>query len=765
MNSSNRLLKVALLLSIIFVFGENSYCQAIRNINWPLYMAQHDLIWEELPLQWNEGAFVGNGQLGMMIYVSLADNRIEFHLGRQDVTDHRKAPTKKSSLGEPNADVYYDYPRLDIGRMALIPTGNIISGTFRQNLWNAQVTGTIVTDKGVLSFKTYTPHDLMVNIIEVISTEKTPYNWNFMAGNPSSPRALVFPTRKESLEYVTNPIPIISNNGAINLCVQPLLAGGDYATAWTEKKTKVNQSSTLYITTANEVPDSNVSALVATATLKKAVTQKLSLVVENHRKWWHNYYKKSFISIPDGKMESFYWIQMYRLATCSRPDGPAIDLFGPHFRISQWPGLWWNLNVQLTYWPVYASNHLDLGENLITLIDERFDGLLHSFSNAKLGDFAWAMHNYWLQYRYAGDWKNIQTKWVPKAMKIVQAYEKFEITDSLGRIQLIPMGSPEYKGFVNYPNTNYNLALLRWLLNALIESNQRVGANMAEVAKWKKLLTKLVPYPTDKYGLMIASNQSVDMSHRHYSHLLALYPLFQLNPDSSADRDLVERSVLHWHEIEQGKALAGFSFTGAGSLYAALGKGNEAYKILQTFLSAKIGVGMLTSNTFYFEGKGKNPVIETPLSFAASTLELLLQSWGNKIRVFPAVPDKWGKAIFYQLRAQGGFLISASRNNSKTDWISIKSEVGEPCILKTIDWKTAVQVKGSRKFNITALGGGEFAIDLKAGEEILLAPKIGLANGIVEVITRSITEMNPFGVKRGKNLLETHEWFIPEYRY
>jgi hypothetical protein len=93
-------------------------------------------------------------------------------------------------------------------------------------------------------------------------------------------------------------------------------------------------------------------------------------------------------------MEAFYWIQLYKMATCSRPDGPAVDLNGPYFRVTQWPGLWWNLNVQLTYWLVYESNHLEMGENLITLIDGCFETLLTRFKGPKLGDLAWTMHNY-----------------------------------------------------------------------------------------------------------------------------------------------------------------------------------------------------------------------------------------------------------------------------------------------------------------------------------------------------------------------------------
>jgi hypothetical protein len=326
------------------------------------------------------------------------------------------------------------------------------------------------------------------------------------------------------------------------------------------------------------------------------------------------------------------------------------------------------------------------------------------------------------------------------------------------------MGSPEYKGFVTYPNTNYNLAILRWLLNALVESNEKAGSNPALVSKWKQTLAELIHYPVDENGLMIASNQPVDMSHRHYSHLLGLYPLFQLNPDSPADRELVDKSVVHWHKIEDGKALAGYSYTGAASLYAALGRGNDSYQILQHFLLGNIGISQLISNTMYVESGGRDPVLETPLSAAASIMELLLQSWGGKIRVFPAIPDGWKEASFDKLRAQGGFLVSASRIQGKTEWISVKSLTGEPCIVKVPGWGNAVQAGKGKKISVRKIADGEFRIDIKAGESILL--KASATNASVSVLPVVHHEgiKNIYGVKKGRNLKSDQSWPLPEYK-
>lgn len=757
--------------SILCIMGITIIEAQINNkVDWPNFMAQHDLIWEEIPLQWNEGAFTGNGQIGMMIYANMEDNRIDFHMGRQDVTDHRKAPNKKTSMGVKGAGLY-DYSRLDVGRMVLRPVGKIKSATIRQDLWNAEVRATIYTDLGEISFVAYTPYDRMLNIIEISSTEKkenvkVAYKSDWIPGNPISPRIIVKANDEDKADYPLNPKPIITIDNHVSTCVQSLLAGGDYATAWSEKKTQSQKNeSTLYVAIANEVPLSNVSEKVATQTINDAISLKKDDVKKAHRNWWHQYYKKSFISMPDARMESFYWIQIYKMATCSRADGPALDLMGPFFKNTSWPSLWWNLNVQLTYWPFNTSNHLDIAENFIHLIDNHFDYMIENKSGENLGDFAWATHNYWLYFKYKGDDEAIQEKWVPKAIEILKCYEGKMIYNDNGQIELSDMGSPEYHGFKSYPNTNYNLAILRWVLNTLIESNERFNKHAEDIVKWKKILDNLIDYPVDENGLMIGSSQPVDMSHRHYSHLLALYPLFQLNPDASEDRELVDKSVVHWHKIGDGKGLVGYSYTGAASLYAALSRGNDANGLLQDFLDGNIGSAILLANTFYMESKGRNPVIETPLSAASSITELQLQSWGDKIRVFPAVPDIWKEASFNDLRTQGGFLVSASRQEGKTQWVSIKSLSGKPCVLKVLDWTDAVQISKKNKITIKKISENEFSIDLKKGESILLVEKLKPHKIELNYIKHSKTEINQYGVKKGESLKTIMEYAVPEYGF
>ncbi|MBC8040207.1 MAG: hypothetical protein H7Y06_06675, partial [Opitutaceae bacterium] len=432
----------------------------------------------------------------------------------------------------------------------------------------------------------------------------------------------------------------------------------------------------------------------------------------------------------------------------------------PWFRISQWPGVWWNLNIQLTYWPVYAGNRLAIGRNYLDLVDSQFDTTFASALKGKtIGDFAWALHNYWWQLRFAGDWRGVHEKWTPKARRIVDAYAAKLVKNAEGRLELPGLGSPEYNGFATFNNTTYNLALFRWLLKALLEADARSSQPASpEAAEWRRLQTELVDYPVDANGLMIGSDQAVDQSHRHFSHLLPLYPLYVLDPDNAKDRELLLRSTLHWHRIGDGKGLAGYSFTGGASIYASLGLGDDALGMLNDFLNNARGGGKVLPNTMYVESGGKNPVIETPLSAASATMDFLLQSWGGKIRVFPAVPSTWAEASFRDLRAMDGFLVSAGREKGATAWIALTSEAGEPCVLKVSDWIGPLELRAARPPEITVLGPGEYRIDLRKGEHVVLFPRGRAPSVLVRAVPATVGTPNFYGVKRGGELKSLQIW-------
>jgi hypothetical protein len=508
-------------------------------------------------------------------------------------------------------------------------------------------------------------------------------------------------------------------------------------------------------------PEALTEAQAATAEARRLGLPQLEA---DHRTWWHAYYPKSFVTFPDPRLEAYYWIQIYKLGSAMRPDGPILDLNGPWFNATPWPGIWWNLNIQLTYSPLFRANRLDLAESLFRNLDRNRQALIdnvperlradaaaigrssgpdlvrpvdlataQSDAAREMGDLPWTLYYYWLYYRNQMDDRILRERVYPLLKRAIGNYLAYVERGDDGRWHLPPTESPE---LATVPDANYDLALLHWGLETLIASAARLRLDDPLLPRWRDVLANLTPFPADSSGLMVGRGRPWKESHRHYSHLLAIYPLHLITPDHPEQRALIETSLRTW---ERDAALfRGYSFTGGASMHALLGEGDSAWNRLNRYLDAPRYV---EPNTFYAEA---GPVIETPLSAATSIQELFLQDWGGALRVFPAIPAAWSDAAFDRLRADGAFLVSAVRRAGRTAWVRIESLAGEPCRLVVADWERAVvRAHAGSTPRVTQAAAGEWSIDLKKGAWVVLASDATIPLMAVAPATRSPVH-NPF---------------------
>jgi hypothetical protein len=84
---------------------------------------------------------------------------------------------------------------------------------------------------------------------------------------------------------------------------------------------------------------------------------------------------------------------------------------------------------------------------------------------------------------------------------------------------------------------------------------------------------------------------------------------------------------------------------------------------------------IVTPNGLFSAWPGHGHYLAESWAFAGLTAELLLQSVDDTIRVFPAWP-KDQDASFTNLRAQGGFLVSAEQKDGTVVRLDITSTVG-----------------------------------------------------------------------------------------
>lgn len=723
---------------------------ATKDIRWAEFLRQHDLVWSEITSDYYAGAIMGNGLLGTNIYKDDRDSTAyRFHVGRVDVTEGRM-PADKTRYRN-----LYDGARLPIGHFLMKPVGKVNAEQMRLSLWDAVTTGRLVTDQGEIAFKSYVhaTQDLIVLETETKGAESG-WQWKWIPLKAISPR-LLKGMKDYSPEYLAHPNPEVkmSEREGYHLSVQNLYGGKTYVVAWKEVRT--GNRCRLMVTISQE--DTEQKAIDrAKLTLERAMNTKPARLERTHTDWWHGYYPSSFLTLGDARLESFYWIQQYKFACLTRPDKFVIDLQGPWaMQVTPWPAIWMNLNTQLTYSPLFTANRADLSlplwkglnDNLQNLIDNapeswRHDAACMGRSTSyhfysplnprgenkmvyETGNLTWLLFYYYQYCTWTGNEQELTEKLFPLLKRSIAYYEHIREMRTDGRYHLPETASPEY---ATAKDCNYDLSLLRWGLNTLLDLNERYGLKDAKQADWKDFLSRLMDYPTDpEKGYMIGEGVNMTSSHRHYSHLLMIYPLYQVNWDQVENRDLIAKSIAHWQSMPQW--LQGYSFTGSSAMYSMMGDGDRAVAQLQKLLGRYI-----QPNTLY---KETGPVIETPLAGGASIQDLYLQSWGDKVRVFPAVPKTWKEASFINLRAEGAFLVSATRKEGKTVFIQVESEKGGLCRLQTgmdMDAWEVVQARNGKAVDyrvvdktcglveLTTTPGDVIQLKLKSAKDIAPVP-------------------------------------------
>ncbi len=694
-------------------------------IDWPAFLGNADLLWRRLPMAWYEGPFLGNGFLGSGVYGEPGGNAVRFTVQHSQVQDHR-----------PQYGALFGLARLPIGYLTLRPVGAITGIDWRLDLWNAELRGTITTAAGSLALRAFVHTDQPVLLIDVTPTDgERGFTWTFQPAVAVSPRADPSFNKPPPSGYAANPAPTVSHHGDVELIAQPLTAGGGHCTAWREVTR--GRTRTLLATVAWAFPGGTPDAAAIDA-VRRPVPDG------DHRAWWHDYYRHHFLSIPDGRLQSFYWIQLYKVASAARRDAPPMATSGPWLEPTPWPATWWNLNVQLEYWLIHGSNHLELDavtralgqyrQNLIDQVGPAYqtdsagiprttDMTLDNGAGIgtagfpvgvpgqdppvpEVGDLTWALHNVWLSYRHTMDERILREVLYPLLRRAINYYRHFLATGTDGKLHLPPTFSPEYG--VDAPDTNYDLALLRWGAATLLRTADQLRVDDPLAPAWRSILANLTDYPVDANGFMIGAGVPFAKSHRHYSHMLSVYPLYLVNWEQPEHRDLIDTSLKHWISFQG--ALQGYSYTGAASISAGALRGDDAAFYVGELLRLYI-----LPNTMY---KESGPVIETPLSAAQSMHDMLCQSWGGTVRVFPAVPQSWPDISLHDFRTQGAFLLSASRRAGTTRWVRVRSEAGAPCVLRT-GIAGDVTVRGARWRRLST---GDIQLDLRAGQEAILYP-------------------------------------------
>lgn len=671
---------VCLLLAAASFGATNEECARVPG--------QNDLTWQVMAPDFYTGAFIGDGIQGAMIMRDdQNEDGIRMLMGHYKAITHHTIPKWE-----------YCQSRVFAGEIIIHPKGKPVSESMRLSLWDGQVNGTTVTDLGKIDWTAFAErrHGVFAVAMKTEGRESDALlgvreEWGI------TPR--IYLEKKDPAEFEEHlpPKPEHTVRDDVHVILNPMKYRGAHAVASQTVKMP-DQTRVLYVAiAADDTRDPKQAAQKAAdeavQRVRAAAAEGYMSVAAGHQDWWHDYMQTSCLQLPDDPYwQKFWWMQLYKFAsTSSESSDLVIDTQGPWIWDSAWAGVWWNLNVQLSYYPMFSANKLAAGRSLINGVDRIYKagvfrqnagsspGIMVGRSSTyegssswgdEYGNLPWVLHCYWKYWRYSGD-DTVGRALFPMLRDstdfLISKLEK----DELGVLHMPPSRSPEYSETLE-PDTNYALMSIRWSLETLLAMDAELGFNDPKKMLWQDVLDHLAAFPTDENGFRVDARQGFDKGHRHYSHLLAIYPYHTVNPDQGAEaQDLIRRSVDRWQGLKDGHA--GYTYTGGCAMYATLGDGNRALQSLDNLKR------FIQFNTMYREGGGA--VVETPLSGVESINYMLLQSWNGVLRIFPAVPDRWQNVKFRDFRGEGAFLVSAERKNGVIESVRIKSEKGKMCRL------------------------------------------------------------------------------------
>ncbi|HEV7301684.1 MAG TPA: hypothetical protein VGN72_20265 [Tepidisphaeraceae bacterium] len=685
--------------------------------------AHHWPRWEALSGYFFDGPILGNGLIGAVVHRQSPDrfdgnaNTILFAFNRADLTQ----PVPRIPEGPTSA-------RFMVGRFTLRPAGTIDAIEMELNLAVAELRGTVLTSRGRIELRAIVHATRPILMIEQTAYgDEVPAAINFLPAPAGVVRVLGRVDYEESATYDPHPPARRTQEDDIALHEQSIGGGRSYTVAWTQHSTAPQQGR-FHATLAYSHPVEAAGAFDPVSAIRDARERDPATLVEEHRDWWSQHYSRLALKLPDDpQTERFWWLQQYKIGCLMRPHLQLLDLLGPWYCHTPWPGIWWNLNTQMMYRHLATGNRTELAAPLLRILERNVEqlrrnlpedwqdtgalaiGRASSFDldspvtmianeadptleGREAGNLLWALHTVWWLLEHAGDHDAIRTRLIPLLRRGVKLYAQLLLEGDDGKWHLRETFSPEYKAAAD---CHYDLSLLRWACGLLADR----CPDDPDAAEWRDVVGRLVDYPLDAAGTFAVGRGVVfDRGHRHFSHLLGIWPVGDIDcgPPESAARVL--RSIEHW--LSRGE-LAGWSHAVAAAMYARLGRGEAAIEQFRDFLRS------LTFTTLYREA---GLCLETPFLGLDALYAMLVQSGPGEIRLLPALPKAWRSLQLDGLRLFGAATLALTLRDDRI-YATVRSTTGLvarvsfPGTLQATRGSAEQQADGSWMIDIPAHGG------------------------------------------------------------
>ncbi|MFF3443712.1 hypothetical protein [Streptosporangium sp. NPDC002721] len=459
-------------------------------------------------------------------------------------------------------------------------------------------------------------------------------------------------------------------------------------------------SYTIWFTAASRINAPNRDSVAQARSQLTAVKNTgYTTTYNNYRNWWHAFWEKSFVQYSNSNrdadyLENVYYLSTYMIAAGGYGNYPVHFINGV-FRATQdnskWSNAYWYWNQRDVYNSFFASNHTELMNGFNRLYSRNYTAL-KAYTQTRYGiDALWvpetmgwdgnargtvnsdytknilttgyqAAYNMYLQYRYTNDANYLRDVAYPYMRETAKLYKGLLSFDGpTGKYYMA--NSHSHETYWNVRNAITDLAAVRSIFPLTIQVSQQLGLDAGLRADWQNIVNNLTAYPTGN-GAYLPHEPPISQTRNNEnvaSELIWPYNITGIGyPDYQTALNTWNQRPFPYGNVWSNDAVQA----------ARLGLGDQAYQGMKTMLQKYQNYpnGMTTNTNGVFEYLGVH---------LSALNESLMQSYNDKIRVFPAVPGDSSFVGKFTLLAKDGFLVSSEREAGEIKYVGLRSLHGK----------------------------------------------------------------------------------------